>query len=398
MPCVLHVVPYLARAAGGPPVVVERLAEHAAELGWRSHVISTPMLSPDGEAALRAAAEDRYELTLFPSQMAPFGKLGRQAMRAAVLRADVVHLHTNWSPLNLAASWACKATGRPYVLSPHGMLDPWSLSEKPIKKRLYLAAIERGLIAHAAAVAFTAADERDLAMRAVGAMPHPVVVALGADGAPAPLGDLRARFADTHPDLAARPIILFLGRLHPKKRPEAAIDAMPAVLRRVAEAMLVFVGAGDAAFEEALRARTASAGLDAHVRFLGARHGVEKWAALAAARVFVLPSRQENFGIAVAEALHAAVPVLLTRHVNICRDIVEAGAGLELREDALVEDLAGHAADLLTSPDRQSRMAERAADLAAAAYTWPQCAAAMCSLYDELRERPLSKGLGFGTG
>jgi glycosyltransferase involved in cell wall biosynthesis len=122
--------------------------------------------------------------------------------------------------------------------------------------------------------------------------------------------------------------MLFLGRLHVKKGVEMLIDAFRAVRPPM---RLVVAGPPDtAAYGERLRRRAEGLPVD----FVGMLRGEEKWGALAAAEVFALPSHQENFGVAVAEALAAGTPVLVSERVNIWREIVEAGAGWAEPDDA----------------------------------------------------------------
>lgn len=208
------------------------------------------------------------------------------------------------------------------------------------------------------------------------------VIALGADRPPAPPETLRAEFLATHPDLAPRRRAIFLGRLHGKKRPEAALRAMATLRQTHPDACLLFAGSGEA--EADLRRMTEELGLAEHVRFLGFLSGREKWQALAAAEAFVLPSQQENFAIALAEALHAGTPALLTRKVNIWREVTEAGAGWALDEDTLETSIATHLAALFDTPEKQTTASEAARTLAGRAFDWEISGRATHALYDEV--------------
>lgn len=381
---VLHVSPYIHPAAGGPPVVVERWAELAGAHGWRARVLSTPAYAADNGRSLLAAADGRYDLTLVSSALDVLHGRGREAMLGLLKSADIVHLHTMWSQLNAVVAMACRRLDKPYVVSPHGMLDPYSLGEKALKKRLYLKLVERRMIDGAAAVVFTADDERDLAIEQIGTVPAPQVVGLGADAPALPTKSLVELFSATYPDLAGRPLLIFLGRLHPKKRPDAVIRAMATIVSRVPEATLLVVGSGEPAYVRELESLTRRLGLYRHVCFLGHLTAEAKWAALAASQIFLLPSHQENFAIAVAEALQIGAPVLITQKINIWREIVRAGAGITLREDDLDGDLAGHAADLLLDTDKRRAMGDRARALARHAYTWPASTQKICAVYDRV--------------
>lgn len=367
-PRILHVTPTMEAAAGGPPVVVERLMAGAETCGY-------------GARVLTAGGPASAEAVLLPSQRAALSTAGRKTIAQTVAQADILHLHTMWSPLNAAAARAARQQGKPYVLSPHGMLDPWSMAQKRLKKQIYLGLVEGPLIKGAARMLYTAEDERQLAAPVTG--PHPsAVIALGADRPPAPPNTLRAEFLATHPDFATRRRAIFLGRLHGKKRPEAALRAMTHLRQTHPDTCLLFAGSGEA--EPDLRQMTETLGLRDHVRFLGFLSGREKWQALAAAEAFVLPSQQENFAIALAEALHAGTPALLTPKVNIWREVTEAGAGIALDEDDLETSIATHLAALFDHPDQQAAASDAARALAGRAFDWDISAQATHALYDEV--------------
>lgn len=383
---VLHVSPYIHPAAGGPPVVVERWAEFAGAYGWHARVLSTPALSPDGGHSLLAAAKDRYELFLVSSALDTLWGVGRANLHRLVQEADIVHLHTMWSPLNAIVASICRRIDKPYVISPHGMLDPYSLGIKSLKKHVYLRIVESRTIRGASGMLFTADDERDLAVAQIGHVPHPGVVGLGADMPGASEEILCSRFRSTHPELADKKLIIFLGRLHPKKRPDVVIRAMRAVRAKMPDAALLMVGDGQQDYVDGLRQLSESLGLGAHVHFLGLVAGEEKWSALASSSVFALPSLQENFAIAVAEALQLGVPVLITDKINIWREIVGAEAGMLLREAFLEGDLANHAVALLGDPHNCRDMSRKARALALRAYTWPASAQKLSAYYDAVLE------------
>ncbi len=383
---VLHVSPYIHPAAGGPPVVVERWAEFAGAHGWHARVLSTPAMSPDGGGSLFANAEGRYELSLLSSPFDALWGAGRANLNCLVQQADIVHLHTMWSTLNAIAASVCRRLDKPYVISPHGMLDPYSLGIKSLKKRVYLKMVESCTIRGAAGVLFTADEERDLAVSQIGHVPHPGVVGLGADMPKASDEMLQVRFQSTHPELADKKLIVFLGRLHPKKRPDVVIRAMRGVRAKIPDVALLVVGDGQRDYVDGLKQLSESLGLRECVYFLGLLTGEEKWAVLASSRVFALPSLQENFAIAVAEALQLRVPVLITDKINIWREIVEADAGMLLREAFLEDDLANHAVALLSDPHNCSDMGRKARALAFRAYTWPASAQKLSVYYDAILE------------
>lgn len=377
---VLHVVPYLGEAAGGPPVVVKRLAEGERQSGWQSHILtSRDYLTSEEEQGCTS-----NEILVLPSQLSGF--LGEHArkLKTAIGAADVLHCHTLWSPVVSRSAAIARKLGKPYILAPHGMLDPYSFGQKKLKKRTYLAAIERKTISAASRILFTADDERRLAEQTFGDIPHAAVVPLGADPLPTQKSALASKFCALHPDLKGKRLLLFMGRMHPKKRPHLLLDVVASLRSEVPDAVLVFAGGGDASYVSQIKARSQELDLANHVRFLGHLSGDAKHAALAVADLFLLPSHQENFAIALAEALHAGVPAVITKNINIWREVVEANAGVAVDDNQIVENLTIASRTLLLDAEKRAEMSENAVRLASRAFTWDATCRQTLKLYEDI--------------
>src|SRR5262249_49668397 len=144
-------------------------------------------------------------------------RTGAAKINAHVRQADIVHVHTLWSPLNVSARHACLRHDRPYVLMPHGMLDPYSLSVKALKKSAYLQLFERHNIAHAQRMMYTTLEEERLADLSGLRLPPGELVPLGASASSASRRELRDQFLARFPLAEGKRSLLFLGRIHPKK-------------------------------------------------------------------------------------------------------------------------------------------------------------------------------------
>src|SRR5262245_38258143 len=131
-------------SAGGPPVVVENFVRESNKRGHISEIVSTYMFCRGDESILLNKLNALAPTTLLPASRArclwhrSWNRLG-----ASIRAADMVHVHTLWDPINLMVRWECARQRRPYVLMPHGMLDPYSLSVGRWRKALYLWGIER---------------------------------------------------------------------------------------------------------------------------------------------------------------------------------------------------------------------------------------------------------------
>jgi glycosyltransferase involved in cell wall biosynthesis len=153
------------------------------------------------------------------------------------------------------------------------------------------------------------------------------VVAFGTSQPPADAAGLREAFYARHPDLRGKRLILFLGRIHPKKGCDLLLQAFAAVRELAPEAHLVMAGPDGGEWIPTLKTLGAELGISSRVTWAGMLQGDQKWGAFYASDAFVLPSHQENFGIAVAEALACGLPALISDKVNIWREVEADGAG-----------------------------------------------------------------------
>ncbi len=244
---------------------------------------------------------------------------------------DAVVVHGIWQYNSFGVWRALHKTDTPYFVFPHGMLDPWfnrTYPLKHLKKLLYWPWAEYRVLRDARAVLFTSEEERRLARKSFALYrAREVVVNYGTAAPAVDLADAREEFLKAYPTLRGKGILLFLGRLHVKKGCEELIRAFAA--REKYPLHLVLAGpCADDEYLQRLRRLTTELKSEERVTFSGMLQGKLKWGAFAAAEAFILPSHQENFGIAVVEALACSTPVLISDQVNIWREIVQDGAGL----------------------------------------------------------------------
>lgn len=335
---ILRVVHTLRREAGGPSESVLRSTQALQQLG---HHIEVATADPNGT---HAPAE-----TSFPFHtLGSFGPntLGVWLHREHT-RFDAVLVHGLWQ-----AGWTVRqtlrATGTPYLVFPHGMLDPWFKRAYPfkhVKKQVHWWLREGRVLRDAAAVCFTCEEERQLGHHTF--FPYQAnekVVAYGTAAPPPDHAAMRAAFAQRFPAFAHRPFILFLGRLHAKKGLRELISGYAAFRQATPSAPLLAIAGpcADPKFQQELEGLAATSGLASldlrtatvaantvgDVIWLPMLADSHKWGALFSSEAFILPSHQENFGIAVAEALACGRPVLISDKVNIWREITNFGAGL----------------------------------------------------------------------
>jgi glycosyltransferase involved in cell wall biosynthesis len=249
---------------------------------------------------------------------------------------DTVIVHGLWQYHSFGVWRAIAGSSTPYFVFPHGMLDPWFKRTYPLKhfkKLLYWPWAEYRVLRDAKAVFFTSEEERRSARESFSLYRRREIV-VGFGTAPPPMDVARARdaFFDAFPTLRGERFFLFLGRLHEKKGCDLLIEAFGRVRNSSERVHLVI--AGPCAHPDYLRHLQQLAGSsNGMISFPGMLTGDVKWGALSAAEAFVLPSHQENFGIAVAEAVASGTPVLISNKVNTWREIEADGAGYVENDD-----------------------------------------------------------------
>jgi glycosyltransferase involved in cell wall biosynthesis len=269
---------------------------------------------------------------------------------------DVVIVQGLWQYSSFGVWRALGKTPTPYFVFPHGMLDPWFKRTYPLKhlkKLLYWPWAEYRVLRDAAAVLFTSEDERRLARESFSPYRcNEEVVNYGTAAPEIDLAAAREDFFSSFSQLRGRRFLLFLGRLHEKKGCELLIEAFAARRNSAAADQLPdLVIAGPCADEKYLEHLKRMAPSSSGVTFTGMLAGNRKWGAFSAADAFILPSHQENFGIAVVEALACGTPVLISNKVNIWREIAADEAGYVENDDLagtarLVDRWIGTAPDI----------------------------------------------------
>ncbi len=353
---IIHVVTSLDPADGGPPVVAARLAAAQGALGHDVSILSGDLPNARFDALWSGV---------------PGGEHVGVGCGADVVAADVLHLHGVWGGLLRRTAAAAVQNRVPHVVSPHGMLDPWSLAQKRLKKRVALLLGYRRMLDGAAFLHALNGDEAQL-WSPLRLRPPAVVVPNGifpaeVDPLP-PAGTFRA----AHPALGGDPYVLFLGRLHPKKGLDVLADAL-AILRHPT-CRLVVAGPDGGARSDFVR-RLAAHGLAGRVQFVGPLYGAAKYAALVDAAAFCLPSRQEGFSVAILEAMACGVPVVISAACHF-PEVATASAGLIVDLSA-----AAVAAGLDRALSAPGDMGRSGRELVMSRYTWPRVAEAMVAAY-----------------
>jgi len=381
---ILHVIRWLDFADGGPPVVVTRAAAAQAELG---HQVTIACYScgadEETENQLSTLSNwDKVQLQRFPQPdrlERLWGMDAARRLRPLIAESDVVHIHNVWETILLRAAAAAKAAGKPYLVMLNGMLDPWSLAQREWKKKFAMAIAHRRMLNSSASLHVNSESERDLIAPLHLTAPATVIpngVALEEIGSLPAHGE----FAASHPKLAGRRFILFLGRLHFKKGLDYLADSFARLARNMPDLDLVVAGKDDGE-QQHFQDRVAALGLSPRVHIVGPLYGREKFAALADCECFVLPSRQEGFSLAILEAMAAGAAVVISEQCHF-PEIAAAGAGEVVPLDA--DAVAGATQRVLENPNRR-RMGQIGREMVLRHFTWKRVAEQMVSVYGSLQ-------------
>lgn len=245
-------------------------------------------------------------------------------------RYDAAVIHGLWNHSSVGGWQGCKAANLPYVIFTHGMLDPWFKKQYPIKhiKKQLFWLVQGRVLQDAACVLFTCEEEQKLADGVFwGYRYNSRVVAFGAPDIPRFKEDIEKEFYNVIPELGESPYLLFLSRIHEKKGCDLLIKAFASIKKR-GDLKLVIAGPCNDDLIDNLQKLANELDINDRIYWPGMLRGAAKAGAFACAEAFILTSHQENFGIAVAEALAYGKPVLITDKINIWREIEKGGAGI----------------------------------------------------------------------
>ena len=349
---------------GGPIVAIHALSRALAARGHDVHVFTTNVDGNDvsGVPIDRPVRLEGVNVHYFPSTLKRLYWSPR--MRAAFARDlrgfDLVHSHAVFLWPGVAAAKAARHAGVPYVVSPRGMLVPELIDAKSrFTKRTWLRFVERRAIVSADALHFTSALELEDAVRTGIPFRSGFIVPNGVEIAAVPRTDRQKN------------TLLYLGRISWKKRIDRIIELLPSL----PGTRLVIAGNDDERLTPALTQLAQQRGVADQVEFRGPVYGDAKFALIASATLFVLPSESENFGNTVLEALSVETPVVVTPRVALARDVVAADAGAVGLESI---------ASLLNDPGRRDEMGRNGRRLVESRFTWETVAAAMERQYEAL--------------
>lgn len=370
---VLHVVSTLGEDSGGP---ARYITELCAELAARGHDVTLLTAAAANERTL--AVDDGVRLRVLRELDATKGFSAPVHQWASEGPGGLIHLHGIWLRATHDTVVASRRLGRPLLLAPMGMLEPWALGFRAWKKRLAWWLYQRRDLASPAAFHATS-DQEAQSIRRLG-LKQPVAVI--------PLGVRWPAMARILAPAAGPRVALFLSRVHPKKGLLLLIEAWAA--ERPPGWRLMIAGRDEGHHEAEVRAAVRRANLDDEVELIGPVHGEAKEALFRRAELLVLPSYSENFALVVPEALARGVPVITTTGTP-WEGLVANACGWWVAP--AVEPLRGALHAALTMPrDQLAEMGRAGARWARARFGWESITNQVEALYARLLTNPDQRG------
>jgi glycosyltransferase involved in cell wall biosynthesis len=279
---------------------------------------------------------------------------------------DLLHIHGLYLHPTIAAGLAGQRYQVPYIIRPAGSLDPYHLGRKRLKKAVFDLLIHNRVLRHSAAFHFTTTVEQRISQPRIFGRPS-IVIPNGFDFSPLSDPVIPGAFRSRFPQIGARLIILFLGRINYKKGFEVLIPAYAQLLRQRSDIHLVIAG-NDDGYLGRVRQLIEQFDVSDAVTLPGFLDGQEKREAFADSEIFVLPSYSENFANALFEALAAGLPAVISDRVNSWPEIQAADVGLVVEPE--VAPFLGGMKSLLGQGATRAAMAKRAIEFARANYSW----------------------------
>jgi glycosyltransferase involved in cell wall biosynthesis/SAM-dependent methyltransferase len=396
---ILQVIGSLAPRYGGPSTSCPALCRALSQSG---HDVTVYTTDADGAGRMDVPVDqpvlaNGFRVLHFPAWPRPREFKVSPRLSAALERTasgfDVVHVYSYYGHWVWAAARTCRASGTPYLLHPHGSLDPFLLRRRSLRKRAYARVIGNACWRSAAGILFNSAEEMRLAVGARPARgassvePRRFVVPCGVDEEwfRAPDAAAERRIAQRLDQLGNCSLVIYFGRIDFKKGLDLLAAAFGAVARGNRKARLVLAGPESPGYGAKVREWLRDAGVLDRTTFLGPLAGADRVALLRRARLVALLSYSENFGQVVAEAMTAGAPVVISDRVNTWPEIERAGAGI------VVPCESGAAASaietLLADPAAARAMGARGREWVEKNWTWPRVAGEILEVYSAISHK-----------
>lgn len=379
---ILIVIPALGIVYGGPSKSVVEMAQALGSQGISVDIVAT---NADGSKNINAPIQTWINDKYYRVQYFPYVNWSDYKISFALTRwlflnvanYDLVHTNAIFSYPVLPAHWACQFHQVPYIMTPHGMLEPWALAYKAWKKRFYFGLFEKSAFHKASAIQMLASTEAGR-VKALNLKAPLMVIPNGIHSQDFQTLPNPEIFYQKFPDTRNKTLIIFLGRLDPKKGLDLLATAFAKVHTQFPQTHLIIAGPDNIGFLPTTQGYFAQAGCLDAVTFTGMLTGTLKYAALAAASLYVAPSYSEGFSVSVLEGMASGLPCVITTGCNF-PEAIEAQAAHIVNINA--DEVANALIQCLKNPQQAKAIGDRARKLVFEQYTWESIATKMIQVY-----------------
>jgi glycosyltransferase involved in cell wall biosynthesis len=295
---------------------------------------------------------------------------------------DVIYIVAIWNyPVTVAAHY-CRKYKKPYIISPRGLLYPYTSGKKSWKKLPYYYLVAKRGLEGATAIHYTTKDEAERCHASLGLKNQTIIIPNGIDMSEFKVLPTKESLRERYPTLKDKKIILFLGRINWKKGMDILSKAYGKLAKVRDDVHLLIVGNDENNYEKKVRGWLEDEGILDRVTFTGMLTGEEKLETFCGSDIFVLPSYSENFGMAVIEAMACGIPIIISNRVGVHREVERSKAGLVIRPDS--GELYNAMANLLDGRGNFLRMKERAKRLVEERFSIERIVDKMIEVFGEI--------------
>lgn len=378
---VLHLTASLDSEHGGPVTVVRGLAQALAKKGVEVSLFAPSKKAKCTHTSNFKGVTARVFPTSFLSKFWPcYSPTLKEALKKEVSNFDIIHVHEIWHYPNFACYQVAKAARKPYLVAVHGALEPSCLNHKAFKKKIYSKLIQREILENAAAIQAITEDEiKSIAEfvdnRNIYCVPNGLNMEEFEN-----LPD-KSKLQSLYPQIKDKRVILFLGRIHPKKGLDVLAKALGKVAREQGDVCLLIAGPNNDGYQTQVEKILAAEGVLDKVIFTGMLTGSQKLAALSGADIFVLPSHSEGFSMSTLEAMACGLPVVITKDCHF-EEVEQMQAGKVI--DGNLAELSEALIQLLADRPLCEKMGKAGKKLVTDKYTWDKAADKMIDCYEEI--------------
>ncbi|MDT9340621.1 hormogonium polysaccharide biosynthesis glycosyltransferase HpsP [Trichodesmium erythraeum 21-75] len=388
---IVQILPSISLVYGGPSQMVIGLSTALATQNIDVTILTTNSNGDTGQPPLdvpinKPVKQNGYQIRYFPCSPFRRYKFSLQLLQWLNEHAtefDLAHIHALFSPVTTIAATVARTNNLPYILRPLGTLDPADLRKKKQLKKIYVSLLEKRNIAHAAALHFTTTQEAKVSER-FGLSTKDLVIPNGVNTLENIQDENLVNSLRTQGVEVKHPIILFMSRIEPKKGLDLLLPALEKLLAQGVDFQFILAGANpqDPNYEAQIYSQIKASPIAKFTKIMGFVTGEIKTSLLRIADLFVLPSYYENFGIAVAEAMIAGTPVVISDQVYIYQDVANAEAGWV--GGCKTEDMAALMKLALQDEAERKRRGLNAQELAKNNYSWQAIATQTIQAYEKI--------------